>query len=318
MLISLKRGHKTSTFEYAKAIRHMMHAQFPQVSLFFQPADIVSQVLNAGLPAPIDIQVAGRDKAKNYKVAQDLKQKIEQVKGAVDVTLHQIVDAPQLRFNVDRIKADQLGLTQRDIASSLLISLSSSFQTTPTFWVNPQNGVNYNVAIQTPPNKMTDVDTILSTPVNSSVSQGQLLTNLGKLSRSTTAAVVSHNRIQNVYDIFVNTQDRDLGGVTADIQEIIQKAKKDLPRGSVINIRGQSESMANAFQGLFGGILLALVLIYCLLVMNFHSWTRPTGSSISTAWSIFRHRPRAVCNADQFQRACLNGCNHEHRRCHCQ
>ncbi len=275
MLISLKEGHKTSTFDYAKQIRHMISRQYPSVSCFFQPADIVSQVLNAGLPAPIDIQVAGREKVKNYKVAQDLKQKIENVKGAVDVTLHQIVDAPQLRFNVDRVKADQLGLTQRDIASSLLISLSSSFQTSPTFWVNPKNGVNYNVAIQTPPNKMTDVDAILSTPVNSALSQGQLLTNLGTLTRSKTAAVVSHNRIQNVYDIFVNTQDRDLGGVTSDIQDIVNDAKKDLPRGSVINIRGQSESMTSAFQGLVGGILLALVLVYCLLVMNFHSWTDP-------------------------------------------
>lgn len=275
MLISLKKEHKTSTFEYAKRLRHMLRKDYPTVSCFFQPADIVSQVLNAGLPAPIDVQIAGRDKAANYKIAQELKRRIDAVKGAVDVTLHQIVDAPQLRFNVDRIKADQLGLTQRDIASALLISLSSSFQTAPTFWVNPKNGVNYNVAIQTPPNKMTDVDTILSTPVNSSVSQGQLLTNLGNLTRSTSAAVVSHYRIQNVYDIFVNTQDRDLGGVSADIQKIIDSMKKDLPKGSVITLRGQSESMTNAFQGLIGGILLALVLIYCLLVMNFHSWTDP-------------------------------------------
>lgn len=275
MLIALEEAHKGSTFEYAKKIRHMLKEEFPECSAFFQPADIVSQVLNAGLPAPIDIQVSGRDKAKNFKIAQTLKEKITHVKGAVDVTLHQIVDAPQLKFAVDRTKADQLGLTQKDIAASLLISLSSSFQTAPTFWVNPKNGVNYNVAIQTPPNKITNVDDILNTPITAVSSKGQLLTNLGTISRSTAPSVVSHYRIQNVYDVFVNVQDRDLGGVTRDIQSIIASLNKDLPKGTVVSIRGQSESMNSAFQGLFGGLLVALVLIYCLLVMNFHSWTDP-------------------------------------------
>lgn len=275
MLIALEENHKGSTFEYAKKIRHMLKEQFPQCSGFFQPADIVSQVLNAGLPAPIDIQISGREKAKNFKIAQLLKEKITHVKGAVDVTLHQIVDAPQLKFAVDRTKADQLGLTQKDIAASLLISLSSSFQTSPTFWVNPKNGVNYNVAIQTPPNKITNVDDILNTPITAVTSKGQLLTNLGTISRSTAPSVVSHYRIQNVYDVFVNVQDRDLGGVTKDIQGIISSINKDLPKGTVVSIRGQSESMNSAFQGLFGGLLVALVLIYCLLVMNFHSWTDP-------------------------------------------
>ncbi|MBK9617629.1 MAG: efflux RND transporter permease subunit [Candidatus Obscuribacter sp.] len=279
MLISLKEDHKKSVFEYAKKIRLMMRQEFPHVQCFFQPADIVSQILNAGLPAPIDIQVTGRDKPANYKIAQLLKEKIEKVQGAVDVTLHQVVDAPQVKFDVDRVRANQLGFTQRDIAQAVLMSLSSSFQTSPSFWVNPKNGVNYNVAIQTPQSRMNTIDAILNTPVTSPLPghAPQLLANLGSISRGITPAVVSHYRIQNVYDVFVNVQDRDLGGVSSDIQKIIKEieGKKLLPRGTYIYVRGQADSMTNAFTGLLGGMAFALILIYLLLVVNFHSWVDP-------------------------------------------
>lgn len=292
MLIGLSHGHKKSVFEYGKEIRKMMREKFPEVQVFFQPADIVSQVLNAGLPAPIDIQVTGRDKQANFKIAQVIKERVSKIKGAADVTIHQIVDAPQLSFAVDRVKANQFGFSQRDIASNLLISLSSSFQTAPSFWVNPKTGVNYSVSIMTPPNKVLSVDDILSMPVtagqnnvvtntNSSGQttaanpQSQLLTNLGKLTRSITPAVVSHYRIQPVYDVYVNVQDRDLGGVTADIEKVLTDIKPQLARGSYVHVRGQAESMNTAFTSLLSGLVLALVLIYLLLVVNFHSWLDP-------------------------------------------
>ncbi|MBX9942207.1 MAG: efflux RND transporter permease subunit [Candidatus Obscuribacterales bacterium] len=278
VLISLKEGHKKSTFQYAKEVRSRLKTKFPEIQLFFQPADIVSQILNAGLPAPIDIQVTGRDKALNFKVAQEVKEAVGKVKGAVDVTLHQIVDAPQLNFNIDRVRANQMGFTQKDIAANVLISLSSSFQTAPSFWVNPANGVNYNVAIMTPPTKMRKIDDILSMPLTSSSSpegRNQLLSNLASVGRSVTPAVVSHYKIQNVYNIFVNVQDRDLNGVASDIKKAIAPIEKNLPRGTFINIRGQAESMNAAFRALFGGLIFALLLIYLLLVINFHSWIDP-------------------------------------------
>lgn len=278
VLISLKEGHKKSTFQYAKEIRSRLKAKFPEIQLFFQPADIVSQILNAGLPAPIDIQITGRDKALNFKIAQEVKEAVGKVKGAVDVTLHQIVDAPQLNFNIDRVRANQMGFTQKDIAANVLISLSSSFQTAPSFWVNPANGVNYNVAIMTPPTKMRKIDDILSMPLTSSASpEGpkQLLSNLASVGRSVTPAVVSHYKIQNVYNVFVNVQDRDLNGVASDIKRAIAPIEKNLPRGTFINIRGQAESMNPAFSALFGGLVFALLLIYLLLVINFHSWIDP-------------------------------------------
>ncbi|MBX9692225.1 MAG: efflux RND transporter permease subunit, partial [Cyanobacteria bacterium] len=241
ILISLSENHKESTFSYANKIRRMLREKYPQVSCFFQPADIVSQILNAGLPAPIDVQVAGRNKKENYIIAQKIKKEVAAIRGATDVTLHQIVDAPQLRLNVDRTKANQLGFDQRDIASSLLISLSSSFQTAPGFWVNPDNGVNYPVAVQTPEHKRTSVDDIMQTPVTSqNGTHQQLLMNLASATRGTTSTVVSHYKIQPVFDVFANVDGRDLGGVMADVQKIVDKVQADLPRGSVCVVRGQA------------------------------------------------------------------------------
>lgn len=275
ILIGLKKEHEGSTFDYQKKIRRMLADKFPECTIFFQPADIVSQILNASLPAPIDVQVTGRDKIKNYQVALELREKIKHVRGAVDVTLHQVMDAPQLKFNVDRTKANQFGLTQRDIAQSVLISLSSSFQTAPSYWVNPQNGVNYLVAISTPTHKITSVDDIMSTTINSPTGKPQMLFNMASVSRGTTAAVISHQRIQPVFDVFVNVQDRDLGGVMSDINKILEEMKPKLPRGSFFHIKGQAQSMNAAFLGLAGGLLFAVFLVYLLLVVNFHSWLDP-------------------------------------------
>lgn len=275
ILISLKKEHEGSTFDYQKKIRRMLADKFPECTIFFQPADIVSQILNASLPAPIDVQVTGRDKAKNYQLALELKERIKHVRGAVDVTLHQVMDAPQIKFDIDRTKANQFGLTQRDIAQSVLISLSSSFQTAPSYWVNPKNGVNYLVAISTPTHKMTNIDDIMSTTINSPTGKPQMLFNMASVSRGTTAAVISHQRIQPVFDVFVNVQDRDLGGVMADINKILEEMKPQLPRGSFFNVKGQAQSMNAAFLGLASGLLFAVFLVYLLLVVNFHSWLDP-------------------------------------------
>ncbi len=295
LLISLNEEHKQSTFTYAKKIREMMKAKFPEVTIFFQPADIVSQILNAGLPAPIDIQVAGKNKKDNYAIAQKLREEVSKVNGAVDVTLHQITNAPQLRLTVDRTKASQLGFTQRDVASSLLISLASSFQTSPGFWVNPENGVNYPVAVQTPEHRMGTVDDIMQTPVTSaSGAKPQLLLNLANADRGTTSTVVNHYKIQPVYDVFANVQSRDLGGVMADVSKIVANVQKELPRGSTCVIRGQALSMNAAFFGLASGLAFALLLVYLLLVINFQSWTDPLiilmalpGAFSGILWALF-------------------------------
>jgi multidrug efflux pump subunit AcrB len=276
MLITLNEERKHSTFYYQKAIRNYLSKNMPDVQYFFQSADIVGQILNAGLPAPIDVQVTGRNRKENYKLALALKKKIALVQGAVDVTLLQVPDLPQLNVNVDRTKALQLGLRQSDVANSLLTSLSSSFQTQPSYWVNPANGVNYYVAVQTPTYKINSTDDISNLPITSSkLNKPELLTNLATVGRSTTSAIVSHYAIQPVFDIYVNTQDRDLGGVTQDIRKVVDDFKNQVPRGTFVQIRGQADSMNAAFGGLLSGLVFALILIYLLLVINFQSWLDP-------------------------------------------
>ena len=320
ILISLSEERKKSTFEYARELRAMLSKRFPEVSFFFQPADIVSQILNAGLPAPIDIQVTGKKKAENFELAKIVRDKVATVRGAVDVTLHQLVNGPQIKLEVDRSKAMQFGLTERDVANSLLINLSSSFQVAPNFWVNPKNGVNYNLAVQTPTARLSSIEEVMSTqlpttsaggiavPTPASVpnegsalkaaasryNQNQLLANVAQMSRGVTSAIVSHYRIQPVYDIYVNIQDRDLGGVTQDIRVILDQLKDKLPKGSEFIVRGQADAMNSAFIGLIGGIAFALVLVYLLLVVNFHSWVDPLiilmaipGAFAGIAWSLF-------------------------------
>jgi multidrug efflux pump subunit AcrB len=300
MLISLKPEHKKSVFAYQKEIRQFLRKEFPTISFFFQPADITSQILNAGLPAPIDIQVSGRDIPKVYEIALALQKKVELVPGAVDVTLLQVPDEAQLTVDVNRSKALQLGLTQRDIANSVLVSLSSSFQTLPNYWVNPKNGVNYSVAVQTPTYQINTADDISTLPISSNQTGSQnstnqigfnpngtsqngssqnrppiLLKTVAQLGRGTTAAIASHSQIMPVFDIFMNTQDRDLGGVATDTRKIVDDLRKHLPRGVFINIKGQANSMDAAFSGLLGGLFFALALVYMLLVINFQSWLDP-------------------------------------------
>jgi multidrug efflux pump subunit AcrB len=298
MLVSLKPEHKQSVFAYEKEIRKYLRSHYPAISFLFQPADITSQILNAGLPAPIDIQVSGRDTAKVYEIALALQKKVELVPGAVDVTLLQVPDEAQLTVDVNRTKALELGLTQRDVANSVLVSLSSSFQTVPNYWVNPKNGVNYSVAVQTPTYQINTADDISTLPISSSQTgtgsvqigpsganqsnsrQNQaplLLKTVAQMGRGTTSAIASHSQIMPVFDIYMNVQDRDLGGVAEDTRKIVNQMRdsKQLPRGVFIKIRGQADSMNAAFSGLLGGLVFALALVYMLLVINFQSWLDP-------------------------------------------
>lgn len=298
ILVGLKEERSKPTATYQKEIRAMLTRDFPEVSYYFQPADIVTQILNAGLPAPIDVRVTGLDTEKNYEIAQKLKRDIEKVPGAVDVCMHQVVNAPQFMFNVDRTRANEMGLTQRDISNSFLVSLSSSFQTAPNFWLNTKNGVNYNFAAQTPQYRIASLDdmrvTALTSASTSKKTQPPLLTNVATFERQATPAVVNHLNAQPVFDIYAACQDRDLGGVSNDIEKIMKKYEPELPKASEIVMGGQVLSMKSAFAALIFGLVFALLLVYLLLVVNFQSWSDPViilmatpGALSGILWSLF-------------------------------
>ena len=273
ILVSLKEGEHKPTPEYVKLLRTKLAKEYPGTTFFFQPSDIVTQILNFGLPAPIDIQVVGRD-PQNYALAQAISAKVRGVPGAADVHVHQVRDTPEILLNVDRTRAADSGLTQRDVATSLLLSLSGSGQAAPNYWLDPKNGVSYSVAVQTPQYNLNSVDTLQSTSIVSG-SKSQLLSNLSTTSRGKSAQVISHYNVQPVFDVYANVQGRDLGGVARDINKILDGYNKHLPRGTSIVMRGQVQSMNSAFIGLGFGLLFAILLVYFLMVVNFQSWLDP-------------------------------------------
>jgi len=275
ILVALNHEHHGSTWQYVKRLRRQLKTEYPQLSFFFQPADIVSQILNFGLPAPIDVQVLGRDAKSNYKIAQKMRSQIAQIPGAVDVHLHQIVDAPELQINVDRTQAQQAGLTQRDVANNVLTSLSSSGQQAPNYWLNPKTGVNYLVAVQTPPDKVDSLAALQATPINNGAGSTQLLDNLVTVKRGKTISVVNHYNVQPVFDIYANVQNQDLGSVSKEIDRIVDETRKTLPKGSFIEVRGQVGTMKTSFVSLGFGLVFAIMLVYFLMVVNFQSWLDP-------------------------------------------
>jgi len=293
ILVSLKEGH-APTWGYVRELRRKLKEQFPELTFFFQPSDIISQILNFGLPAPIDVQIAGRNIGPNYKLAREIEAQMDRIPGAVDVHMHQVVDAPELRFNIDRTRAQQMGLTQRDVANSTLISLSSSGQVSPSFWLNPQNSVSYNLSVQTPQYRIDSMDALSSTPVAAGGGTPQLLGNLASIERRTTMSVINHNNVQPVFDIYANVQGSDLGSVSDKVTEIVDKARTKLARGSFIEIRGQVESMRSSFLGLGFGLVFAILLVYFLMVINFQSWLDPLiimmalpGTLSGILWMLF-------------------------------
>jgi len=295
LLVQLAPGHRTSTWDYVRRLRLTLPNEFPGVTFFFLPADIVNQVLNLGLPAPIDVQVVGRDKMANYLTARRLAVEMGRIPGAVDVRVQQVVNMPELMFTVDRVRAQQIGLTQRQVASNLLISLSSSGQTAPNFWLNPQNGVSYSVAVRTPTYKLNSLEALASTPVTApGLAEPQLFGNLATAARRTSFAVVNHYNTQPVADVYAAVDDRDLGAVAADVDRAIAKIQPTLPKGMTVVMRGQVSSMRSSFSGLLLGVLFAMVLVYLLLVINFQSWLDPLvivaalpGALGGVVWMLF-------------------------------
>jgi multidrug efflux pump subunit AcrB len=295
VLVQLAPTRGASTISYVRQLRATLPNEFPSVTFFFTAADITSQILNLGLPAAIDVQVVGRDKMADYQIASQLSSEISRVPGAVDVRVQQVVNAPELLFTVDRIRAQQIGLTQRDVASSLLISLSSSGQTAPNFWLNPQSGNTYRVNVMTPQYQINTLDALNRTPVTAAgLAQPQLFGNLATSARLSTFAVVNHYNVQPVADVYAAADDRDLGGVANDIDAIIAKVTPTLPKGTSIVMRGQVASMRSSFLGLGLGVLFAIVLVYLLLVINFQTWLDPLviimalpGALAGIVWMLF-------------------------------
>jgi multidrug efflux pump subunit AcrB len=294
ILVALNPEHHGSTPEYMSRLRTVLRERFPDLTFFFQPADMVSQILNFGLPAPIDVQIVGRD-PKNAAIARDLVQRISGIPGAVDVRLQQVLDAPTIGVDVDRRLAKQLGLTERDVASSLLVSLSGSVQTAPNYWLNLQNGVNYAVGVQTPPYRVDSMDALNSTPVVlAGQSQPQLLANVASTNRQVQPSVISHYNVQPVYDVLAATQDADLWSVAAAVERVVDDVRPTLPRGTFITIRGQAEAMRSSFTTMAYGMLLAVGLVYLLMAVNFQSWTDPLiilmalpGAIVGVLWMLW-------------------------------
>jgi len=294
ILVSMKEKHGP-TGDYINEIRRQIHKQYPDLVIFFQPADIVNQTLNFGLPAPIDIQVTGRNVPANQKIAAELKQKISRVDGVVDAFVYQVFNLPRLQLNVDRVRAQQAGLAQRDIANNVLINLSSSTQTSPNRWLNPQNGVDYPVAVQTPPNQLTNLNQVGDITITGpGQPEPQLLTNFAQVKRTLTTAVASDYNIQRTVDVYASVSGRDLGGASKDIRRILADTEKHLPKGTTIVMRGQVDSMRSSFTGLGLGLAGAIVLVYLLMAVNFQSWLDPLiiitalpGALAGILWMLF-------------------------------
>jgi multidrug efflux pump subunit AcrB len=276
MLVTLSANHHP-TDNYIRQLRLTLPRQFPGVSFAFLPADMVSQILNFGLPAPIDVQVVGNDLAGNRLYADTLLEKMRYVSGTADLRIQQPFDQPYLRLRVERTKAEQLGFTAHDIAQNLLVSLSGSFQTSPSFWVDPQDHVSYQIATQTPQYRTDTLQDIQNIPVTGTdpTAPPSIMASLVSTQRGSGMAVVSHYNIAPVIDIFGAVTGRDLGGVSSDINKIIDATRKQLPRGSQVIVRGQVQTMQASYIGLLSGLAFSIVLVYLLIVVNFQSWLDP-------------------------------------------
>jgi multidrug efflux pump subunit AcrB len=278
ILVSLRPGEHAPTAGYVRELRGRLNRDFPSLTFFFQPADIVGQILNFGLPAPIDVQVVGplSNAKANYALARQIERRLSRIPGAADVHTHQVVDVPEFLFQVDRTRAGQLGFTQRDVADSLLISLASSTQVAPNYWIDPHNSVDYPVSVQTPQYRVDSTSELLRTPIHAGARPAsQLLTNVGQLGRDTTASVVNHYNVQPLYDVYANVQDRDLGAVAKDVDRVLAEYAPRIPKGSFIETRGQVATMRSSFVGLGVGMIFAVVLVYFVMVVNFQSWLDP-------------------------------------------
>jgi multidrug efflux pump subunit AcrB len=326
ILISLSPGRTHATAEYQSELRRSLRRDFPNVTFFFGAANITNQILNFGLPAPIDVQISGRAIDADYKIAQQLEREIARIPGAVDVHIHQVIDYPEIRLEVDRAKAGQVGMTERDVSNSLLISLSGSGQIAPTQWLNWATGVNYNVTVQTPQSRINSLDALMRTPISpllgsfnqntspvssvgnsptqSSMAYGnpgaqsqnssQVLANLATTERGVAAQIVNHYNVQPVFDVYANVERQDLGSVGRQVEKIVKGYETKMPRGSAIEVRGQIQTMETSFYRLGLGLIFAIVLVYFLMAVNFQSWLDPfiilmalPGALAGIVWMLF-------------------------------
>ena len=270
--IKLREGHRP-TADYVRQLRVMLPERFPGVVFSFLPADIISQILNFGAPAPIDVQVRGPDMAANFAFAQRLLRELRHVPGLVDTRIQQSLGNPGFSVDVDRTRAQYVGMTERDVTNSMIVNLAGSSQVAPTYWLNPANGVSYSIVMQTPQHQMDSLNALRSMPITSASASAQALGGIAEISRIAQSAVVSQYNIQSVVQVYATIQDRDLGAVAGDVQRVIDRLKSEAPKGSQVVLLGQVQTMDKSFSGLLFGLLGAIVLIYLLIVVNFQSWS---------------------------------------------
>jgi len=295
VLVLLTARHRP-TQQWMQILRQDFAQKFPQETFFFEPADITNQTLNFGLPAPIDVQVRGKDAASTAQIAETLQEQIKNVPGAVDVFVQQEINAPKLNIEVDRLKAQELALTEKDVSDDVLLSLSGSGQVAPNFWLDPQTGINYPVIVQVPQYRLPNLDSLDRTPVTATQlgAGNQLLRNVSETQRQVSPLTVSHYNAQPVMDVFANVEQRDLGGVAGDVEEVVKKNSQHLPPGVEIILSGQVLTMNTSFQNLEIGIAAAVVFVYLLMAMNFQSWSIPfiilmalPGAFAGIVWMLF-------------------------------
>jgi multidrug efflux pump subunit AcrB len=292
ILVSLNPGHKP-TADYQRKLRIDLPREFPGTLFTFQPSDIVNQILNFGLSAPIDIQVMGKNVADNLALANKMADQLRQVPGAADVHVQQVYDEPRFNVTMERSQAEQLGITARDIATTVLNSLSGSFQTSPAFWLDPKNGVSYNIVVQAPQYNIGSLQDLENLPVHGANSS-QILGNLATITRNSEPGTVYHYGVLPVIDVYANVQDRDLGAISREVNKIVANAQKEAPRATDLVVRGQVQTMNDSFVGLGQGLIGAIVLVYLLMVVNFQSWTEPfiiitalPGALAGIVWMLF-------------------------------
>jgi CzcA family heavy metal efflux pump len=276
ILIGLKPERRRSTKSYIDELRVRLAEEFPGTQFFFQPADMISQILNFGVPAPIDIQLIGPNQKANYLLAEQITNRIKHIPGAVDVHVQQLRSYPAIFLNVDRTRVQSVGLSPQDVANSVLLTLSSSSTVSPSFWVSPANGFEYNVAVQAPQYKIDSMQSLENIPISSAQTKTpQILGNMAAVSVNTEPALISEYDSQPMMNVYASVEGRDLGGVDADIQKVLAEFQGKLPRGTQLVRRGQVETMTSSFAGLTAGVAVAIVLVYFLIVVNFQSWIDP-------------------------------------------
>ncbi|WP_267388161.1 efflux RND transporter permease subunit [Sphingomonas sp. GC_Shp_3] len=301
ILVTLNEGH-APTAGYVRALRKALPDSFPGSVFSFLPADIISQILNFGAPAPIDVMVTGRDTKGSKAYAHALAAKLRHIPGIADVRVQQTEAYPELDFDVNRARANRVGITENDVTRSMAVNLAGSFQVAPAFWLNPKNGVSYPIVVQTPQYRTDSLSALENLPITGAGGSYQILGGLGTLHREPSPAVVTHYAVQPSYDVYATTQGRDLGAVAGDIQRVLDANKAALPKGASVKLRGQVETMNTAFSGLIFGLIGAIVLIYLLLVVNFQSWIDPAvivsalpAALAGIVWMLFAtHTPLSV------------------------